>query len=127
MRGSERLLYAGTIIAGVALVVIGIRFFAVPLTATRFFGLTERPQGTELHTVIALRDIWLGVLALALLVLREWRALALWFAFGTCVCLCDAVLVFQSTGKLHAIGFHVISGLACGLLAAGCWKRQLEI
>lgn len=111
-------------IAGAALVLIGIRFLIAPEAATRFFGIGARPANTELQTVVALRDVWLGALALGLVALREWRALGLWFGLGALVCWGDAALVMSAGGKTPAIAFHTLSGFACAAIAAACWRRR---
>ena len=124
MRRSDRTVIAFATVAGVALTVIGVRFLFWPEVAARFFGVASRPTGTELHTVVALRDLWLGLIVLVLAAWRDWRGLALWFGLGTLVCFGDALLVASATGKLHAVAFHVISGIACAAIAAACWTRR---
>jgi Domain of unknown function (DUF4267) len=123
MPRSDRILLACAGIAGAALVLIGLRFLLWPDVAARFFGVAARPTGTELHTVVALRDLWLGALVLAFAVLRDWRAMALWAGFGALVCFGDAALVASATGKIHAMAFHSISGVACSVIAYACWRR----
>ncbi|MGL4397564.1 MAG: DUF4267 domain-containing protein [Hyphomicrobium sp.] len=106
---------------GVLLSVIGIRFLVVPEQAARTFGLAKDLVGTELHDVIALRDLWLGLLAIALAWLKEWRALALWFGFGAGVCFGDAMIAATSGGRPAPVLFHMICGLACAVLARASW------
>jgi hypothetical protein len=113
-------------VAGVLLTVIGLRFFFVPDSASRTFGLIGRPNGFQLHTVVALRDIWLGVLAVGLAWLQEWRGLTLWLGLGALVCFGDAGIVVAAQGKPLAIAFHLVSGVFCSLLAALCWRRALR-
>lgn len=111
-----------TTLAGIALTVIGVRFLGWPDAAARFFGVGPRPAGVELHAVVGLRDVWLGLLALAFAALRDFRALALWLAVGALVCLGDAAIVATSTGKVAAIWFHVASGLFCAASAWVNWR-----
>lgn len=118
----ERRVVALAVIGGALLTVIGIRYFLVPEGAARTFGVPGRPAGYELHYIIGLRNVWLGLLAAAFALLREWRALALWFALGTIVCFADAYIAATSTGRLPQVAFHVGCGLACIGLAAGCWR-----
>jgi hypothetical protein len=124
MRTSDRIAVTVAVIAGVALAVIGVRFLIWPEMAARSFGVAGRPTGTELHTVVALRDLWLGALVLAFVALRDWRAMALWAGLGALVCFGDAILVASATGKPQAITFHTLSGIACCALAAACWARR---
>ncbi len=111
------------VVAGVALVVIGVRFALWPESAARAFGVAPRPTGTELHTIVALRDLWLGLMVLAFAAWRDWRALALWCALGTLVCFADAAVVASATAKPHALAFHVISGFGCAAMGLACMQR----
>jgi hypothetical protein len=112
--------------AGLLLGIIGIRFFFVPDDASRTFGLLGRPNGYQLHAVVALRDVWLGVLAVGLAWFEEWRGLTLWLALGALVCFGDAGIVVAAEGKLLSVLFHFVSGIFCGVLAALCWRRALR-
>ena len=120
---TQRWLLALCLIGGVLLTVIGIRYFLVPEGAARTFGVPGRPAGYEFHYIIGLRNVWLGLLAVAFALLREWRALALWFAIGAIVCFADAAIAAGSTGRLPQIAFHVGCGFACVGLAAGSWRQ----
>lgn len=106
---------------GALLTVIGVRYFVTPEQAALTFGVPRRPGGYELHHIIGLRNVWLGLLAIAFAALREWRALALWFALGTIVCFADAAIAASSTGRLPQIAFHTGCGIASAALAAVCW------
>jgi Domain of unknown function (DUF4267) len=116
--------------AGLLLTIIGLRFFFTPGSAAETFGLLARPNGFQLHTMVGLRDVWLGLLAIVFAWLGEWRALALWFALGALVCFGDAGIVVAARNKplpltLPAL-FHLVSGVFCGVLAALCWRRALR-
>lgn len=120
--GFERWVLVVCVLAGLLLTAIGVRYFLVPESAARTFGVPGRPAGYELYTIIALRNVWLGLLAIGLAALRQWRALALWFAIGTIVCFADAAIAASSTGKLPQIAFHVLCGFGCAGLAAATWR-----
>lgn len=109
--------------AGILLTVIGIRFMIVPRSAANTFGLAKEIAGYELHQIIGLRDVWLGLLAVAFAMLRQWRALALWFGLGAFVCFADATIAAGSSGKIAAIAFHAGSGVVCAWLAIVLWRR----
>ena len=111
-------------LAGLALTIIGVRFLLWPESAVRFFGLGSRPLNFELHYVVALRDLWLGLLALGLVISREWRALALWLSLGAAVCFGDAIIVAAGQGKPASILFHVSSGVFCAALAGVIARRM---
>lgn len=125
-RRSKRLVLAACVLAGALLTVIGIRYFLVPESAARTFGVPGRPTGYELYAIIALRNVWLGLLAIGFALLRQWRALSLWFAIGTVVCFADAGIAANSTGKLPQIAFHVFCGFGCAGLAAATWRLGLR-
>lgn len=110
------------IFAGALLTLIGIRFLLMPESAAKTFGLTPAMTGTQLHAIIGLRDIWLGALAVAFALLRQWRALALWFLFGVLVCWADAAIVATSGGPGLAIAFHTGSGIFCLALGVAAWR-----
>lgn len=108
---------------GVLLTLIGIRFLIVPRSAANTFGLAKEIVGYELHHMIGLRDMWLGLLAIALALLREWRALMWWFALGALVCFADAGIAATSSGKAANVAFHVVSGILCVAIAAALHAR----
>ncbi len=118
----ERWVLSLCLLGGIILTVIGIRYFVVPEFAARTFGVPGRPAGYEFHYIIGLRNVWLGLLAVAFSAFREWRALALWFALGTIVCFADAAIAGSSTGRLPQIAFHMGCGAACIVLAVVCWR-----
>jgi len=118
----ERWLISACLLGGVLLTVIGVRYFLMPEQAARTFGVPGRPAGYELYYIIALRNVWLGLLALGLALLRQWNALALWFAMGAIVCFGDAGIAASSTGRWPQIAFHIGCGIACIGLAAAAWR-----
>jgi hypothetical protein len=119
---NERLVLIICLLGGVLLTIIGARYFIRPEHAARTFGVPDRPLGHELYYIIGLRNVWLGLLAIAFATLREWRALALWFTLGAVVCFSDALIGVTSTGRWAQTAFHVVCGLACIALASAAWR-----
>jgi Domain of unknown function (DUF4267) len=107
---------------GLLLALIGARYLLVPEQAAVTFGVPRRPAGHELYYIIGLRNLWLGLLAVAFAALRQWRALALWFAMGTVVCFGDAAIAASSTGKLPQVAFHIGCAIGSAVLAAILWR-----
>jgi len=107
---------------GLLLALIGARYLLVPEQAAVTFGVPRRPAGHELYYIIGLRNLWLGLLAVAFAALRQWRALALWFAMGTIVCFADAAIAASSTGKVGQVVFHIGCGIACAALTPVLWR-----
>jgi hypothetical protein len=119
----DRFVLRWGLFAGALLIFIAIRFVLHPEGAMRTFGLPRKLAGYELHHVIAYRDVWLGALALVFALLKDWRALAVWFAVGSLVCFADAALVAAAGGRAQGLVFHVASGVICAALAIMCWSR----
>lgn len=107
-------------LTGLVLLIIGVRFVAVPASATFTFGIGEVPPLGALAAIVGLRDIWLAALAIALAWLGEWRALSLWLGLAVLVCFGDAWIVMRNGGAAAAIAFHAISGVFCAGLAWAC-------
>ncbi len=117
---AERVVAYG-VLAGAVLTVIGIRFLVWPHSASITFGLGAYEGQPGLHYVIGLRDVWLGLLAVAFALARAFSPLSLWFLAGAVVCFSDAYVVSSFAGPWQAVAFHVISGAFC--LAAGVAAR----
>lgn len=113
----QRWIIVISLVGGALLAVIGIRYLLVPKSAAFTFGVAAPPLGHELHYIIGLRNVWLGLLAIAFAMLREWRALALWFGLGSVVCFADAAIAATSSGGLAQVAFHVGAGVICVALA----------
>jgi hypothetical protein len=106
----------------VLLTFIGVRYLLLPEAAARTFGVPARPAGHELYHIIGIRNVWLGVLAISFAVLRQWRALALWFATGAVVCFADASIAARALGALPQVAFHVACGVCCAALSPAAWR-----
>ena len=80
----------------------------------------------HLHYIIGLRNVWLGLLAVAFGILGEWRALALWFTAAVVVCFADGLIAATSTGAVPQVAFHIGCGIASAVLAGFCWRAARE-
>lgn len=123
---SERAILITCLVGGILLFAIGVRYMLVPEAAALTFGIPRRPQALELHYVTGLRNIWLGGLAIAFAALKEWRALALWFAFAAVVCFADAYIAASSVGGWPHIAFHAGCGVGSACLSAQSWRAFLR-
>jgi uncharacterized protein DUF4267 len=123
-RRSRRIVLAICLAGGALLTLIGIRYFLVPQSAARTFGVLDRSGGFELHYIVGLRNVWLGLLAVAFATQREWRALALWFTAAVVVCFADGLIAATSTGRVPQVAFHLGCGIASVVLAALCWRAS---
>jgi uncharacterized protein DUF4267 len=113
----QRWIIAISLVVGALLAVIGIRYLLVPKSAAFTFGVADEVVGHELHYIIGLRNVWLGLLAIVFAILREWRALTLWFGFGSAVCFADAAIAATSSGRLPQVAFHIGAGVIFVALA----------
>jgi hypothetical protein len=109
----QRWVIGVSLVGGALLAIIGIRYLVVPESAAFTFGVADEPTGYELHYIIGLRNVWLGLLAIVFAILREWRALTLWFGLGSAVCFADAGIAATSSGRLPQVAFHIGAGVIC--------------
>lgn len=115
------------VFAGALLFLIGIRFLLIPASAQFTFGLgSAEAETVALHYVIGLRDLWLGALAVAFALLRDWRALGLWLLMAAAVCWADAIVVATHNGPSWAIAFHTVSGVFCLIVGFATWRRRAK-
>lgn len=121
-RGQRVVMILGTL-TGLVLFAIGVRFLVLPEAAARFFGIDPAAPVPALHHVIAVRDLWLGGLAVAFAMLREWRALGLWLAMAVVVCFADAWIAASSSGRVLSVVFHIGSGVFCAVLASASFRE----
>lgn len=117
-----RVARAAGIVVGVVLAGIGVRFLVDPDAAAHFFGIGQLAYRTAFHHVVAVRDLWLGLLAIALAVLKEWRALALWLGLGTLVCFADAGIATVASARWPSVAFHLGSGIFLAIFTVAAWR-----
>lgn len=111
------------LLSGLTLSVIGLRFLFDPLNAATFFGVANDGQGFALHYAVAFRDLWLGLIAIAFALFRDWRALMIWLVFGAAVCFADAWIAANWSGRWVSVTFHIAAGVFCAALARMCWMQ----
>jgi Domain of unknown function (DUF4267) len=97
-------------VASVAILLLGVRAFVDPVSASVGFGL---PMHTDSETtfvkIYGARNAFLGALALAFLLFRMARPLSLFFALATVLPLLDAVVIVSRIGvgaELRSQSFH---------------------
>src|SRR5258705_12963482 len=88
-----------TVVASVAILLLGMRAFLDPVSASLGFGL---PMHTDSETtfvrIYGARNAFLGALALTFLVFRMVQPLTLLFALATVLPLLDAVVIVSRVG-----------------------------
>ena len=123
----QRLITAAIcLIGGVLLTVIGVRYLLMPEEAARTFGV---PAAGGVRTPLHHRPEERLARAAGgrLRPVREWRALALWFALGRSCVSPTRPLRQARPAELPQVAFHVGCGLACIVLAGrlpGGWGNE---
>ena len=96
-------------IASVAILVLGIRAFLDPVSASAGFGLPMHTQSeTTFVRVYGARNAFLGVVALRLLWLRMTKPVALLFTLATMLPLLDAWVIVSRVGVSGELVRHAI-------------------
>lgn len=110
-----------TMLSGLTLVFIGIRFFIVPEMAETAFGIHTNTQGDfSFHYIKAIRDTFAGLLFLTLLLIKEWRALGITLLLGAIIPTADMTIVMShpgyETARIYPHLTAIILGIGLGLV-----------
>ncbi len=110
-----------TILSGFTLVFIGMRFFVLPETAETSFGIQLNTQGDfSFHYIKAVRDVFAGLLFTSLLLLKEWRALAITLLLGAIIPTVDMLVVMShphyETARIYPHLSAIILCIGLGLV-----------
>ena len=110
-------------IAGVAILLLGVRAFLDPVSASLGFGL---PMHTDDETtfvrIYGARNAFLGALALAFLLLRMARPVTLLFALATVLPLLDAVVIVSRIGVGPELLRHAAILLVLAIVSLLLWR-----
>ena len=110
-------------LAGVAVLLLGMRAFLDPIAASAGFGL---PMHTDSETtfvrIYGARNVLLGAVALAFLALRMVRPLTLLFALATVLPLLDAVVIVSRIGIGQELFRHAVILLALAIVSLSLWR-----
>jgi hypothetical protein len=109
-----------TILSGLTLVFIGLRFFLLPETAETAFGIHLDTHGDfSFHYIKAIRDIFAGLLFTLLLLSKEWKALAITLLLGAIIPTVDMLIVMSHphyvTARIYPHLFAIILGIGLGV------------
>ncbi|MEV4627302.1 DUF4267 domain-containing protein [Micromonospora sp. NPDC049523] len=97
--------YGLAIVLNLFIIVVGIRFFAVPQAAAAGYGVPAQPNAYL--TVKGLRDTSYGILGLALVAFADARAVALFMLVVALAPLGDTAIVLRHGGtRAVAFGIH---------------------
>ena len=91
---AKNIAFWGSIVTGLLLLLIGARFFLVPVPATTAFGINVSTNGDHSFQYIkGIRDIFTGSMVLLLLFSKEWRALGFALLLGCTIPTVDFLIV----------------------------------
>ena len=112
---SQKTVYFTTLITGLLLIFIGLRFFISPVQAEAAFGIHTGITGNfGFHYIKGVRDLATGLLTLALLFNKEYRSLGWLMMCMSIIPVNDFLLVLNT--PLHPAGAiypHLIAILIC--------------
>ena len=112
-------------IASVAILVLGIRAFLDPVSASAGFGLPMHTQSeTTFVRVYGARNALLGVLALAFIAGGMLRPLTLLFTFATALPLLDAAVITSRIGVGHELIRHAAILPVLVAASAALWRSS---
>lgn len=102
---------------GLGLLFLGARFFISPELAEVQYGLQFAEQGDyAFHSIKGARDLFVGILFCALLLLKEYRALGIGLLVGTLIPTVDLIVVLSKEYNTFAPAVsHLIAALLCFL------------
>jgi len=110
-------------VASVAILLLGVRAFLDPISASAGFGL---PMHTDTEAtfvrIYGARNAFLGALALAFLLLRMVQPLTLLFALATVLPVLDAVVIVSRIGVSHELLRHAAILLVLAIVTVSLWR-----
>ena len=107
-----------TFLSGALLVFIGLRFFAMPQVAETAFGINTQTNGDfSFHYIKGVRDLVSGSMFIALLLMKQYRALGVMLIIGALVPSVDLWVVSSHPGYETArIYPHLTAIILCVVL-----------
>jgi hypothetical protein len=110
-------------IASVAILLLGVRAFLDPVSASAAFGL---PMHTDSEVtfvrIYGARNAFLGAVALSFIVLRMIRPLALLFTLATVLPLLDGLVLVSRLGLSHELVRHVAILVVLVVASISLWR-----
>jgi hypothetical protein len=110
-------------LAGVAILLLGVRAFLDPVAASAAFGL---PMYTDTETtfvrIYGARNAFLGAVALTFVGFRMVQPLALLFTLATVLPLLDAVVIVSRIGVGHELLRHAAILFVLAIVSLSLWR-----
>jgi hypothetical protein len=123
----ERALLITSVLIGLGLIFIGIRFLAAPETGERGYGLNFSEHADySLHYIKGIRDLFCGTLILALALWKRRAELALTLGLGAMIPFVDFLVVLNApNSNPAALWIHGVTAIVL-LALAGFLFRSLR-
>jgi len=110
-------------IASIAILLLGVRAFLDPVSASAGFGLPMHTVSeTTFVRIYGARNAFLGTVALGFLVLGMIRPLALLFTLATVLPVLDAVVIVSRLGLSAELIRHTAILLVLSVASAALWR-----
>ena len=106
------------LLTGLGIIFIGIRFFLVPIDAEHAYGIQVNTGGNfAFHYIKGIRDIFSGLVLVALLLAREYRALGILLLCAVIIPATDmSIVASQTTFQTAALYPHLSAVIIAILL-----------
>jgi hypothetical protein len=107
-----------------AFVFFGIRGIYDPTAASMRFGLPADDAGEMFYYRVYLaRNIVIVVAGLILLLLRQWKPVAILLTTALILPTFDAILLYRELGAEAGMTVHVVTGMIVAIAAALMWMK----
>ncbi|MCW3463046.1 DUF4267 domain-containing protein [Chitinophaga nivalis] len=109
-----------TLLTGILLVFIGIRFLVAPAVAEAAFGIHVPANGNfSFHDIKGIRDLFTGLVVIILLLRKEYSALGSLLVLSTMIPVMDFTVVLRQPGHATASLYpHAIAVILCVVLGS---------
>jgi hypothetical protein len=111
----------------VAFVLFGIRGIYDPTAASMRFGLpADDPTEMFYYRVYLARNIVIVLTGLVLLVLRQWKSVAILLTVVLALPTFDAILLYRELGPGAGLTIHIVTGVIVAIAAGLMWMKVLS-
>ena len=112
------------IVLTLAFVVFGIRGIYDPTAASMRFGLTaDDPAEMFYYRVYLARNLVIVLAGLALLAIRQWKAVAILLTAAFALPIFDAILLHRERGPEAGLTIHIVTGVIVAIAAFLMWMK----
>jgi len=107
-----------------AFILFGIRGIYDPTAASMRFGLQADDAGEMFYYRVYLaRNLVIVGAGLLLLILRQWKSVAILLTCALALPIFDAVLLYRELGAEAGLTVHIVTGVIVAIVAALMWVK----